>query len=129
MSKENQDCFFHQKEFFVERKLNEKGELVLVSQRRPVDFGQFTDVINLDKYPEFNKPKELIESDDEIIGKTKDGKPVFRNTDNSDMYKRPENIEMKMEPFKIETLPNVKKTKRKPRRKKLTFEQSVPLYY
>lgn len=109
MSKENQDCFFHQKEFFVERKLNEKGELVLVSQRRPVDFGQFTDVINLDKYPEFNKPKELIESDDEIIGKTKDGKPVFRNTDNSDMYKRPENIEMKMEPFKIETLPNVKK--------------------
>jgi hypothetical protein len=110
MNKElNYEEFLGQQEFFVERMLDDEGKLKLVSQRRPVDFGQFTDVINLDKYPEFNKPKELIESDDEIIGKTKDGKPVFRNTDNSDMYKRPENIEMKVEPFKIETLPNVKK--------------------
>ena len=66
MSKENQDCFFHQKEFFVERKLNEKGEFVLVSQKKPVDFDQFTDVINLDKCPKFGKPKELVESGDHV---------------------------------------------------------------
>jgi len=95
MNKEvNYEEFLGQQEFFVERVLNNKGELESVSRKKPIDFDQFPDAINLDKYPELNNPKEVLECDDEIIGKTRDGKPVFRNTDNSDMYKRPEKINL-----------------------------------
>jgi len=120
--------FFNQEEFFVERKLNNKGELELVSQRRSVDFGQFPGAINLDEFPKFDESKEVFESDDgEIIGKTKNGKLVFRNTDNSDMYKRPEKIEMEMKMCDVEILPEFKKTK-KSKPKKL-YTAKAPFYY
>jgi len=119
---------FHSEEFFVERVLNNEGKLELVSQRRPVDFDQFPDAVNLDKYPDNVKSKKVEGCDDEIIGITKDGKPVFRNTDNSDIYKRPENFEIEVEMTSKETFPESKKTKRKSRRKKLTVEQSAPFF-
>jgi len=76
MNKESQSDFFHQKEFFVERKLNEKGELVLVSQKRPVDFGQFPNAINFDKYPKFDESEKIIEGSIYFI-------PEFKKTKKS----------------------------------------------
>lgn len=82
MSKESQGVYFHQKEFFVERKLNEKEELILVSQKRQVDFDQFADAIKLDEYPKFEEPVKNISDNVAII-------PLWENSKTKSKNKNP----------------------------------------